>query len=147
MDKKYIEHKSKAVEVDERFEYVMAITLDSRTKFKEGIIRCVLKRTGDLLIKGFRDLSELHKTTSNSEGNFIIGEKLNIKNEVEIVNNLLEEGKRLGIINGREANQIFEDKIKYGIFSVGLFVYDYEKGKIDWVFKEPLIRDCDAGFA
>jgi hypothetical protein len=54
------------------------------------------------------------------------------------------EGKLLGIINGREANQKVGDKTKYGIFSVGLFIYDYEHGKIDWVSPEPLIRDSAA---
>jgi len=54
------------------------------------------------------------------------------------------EHKLLGIINGREANKRVGDKIKYGIFSVGLFIYDYEKGKIEWVSPEPLIRDTEA---
>jgi len=57
----------------------------------------------------------------------------------------LGPGKRLGILNGREANQKTEDgKTKYGIFSVGLFIYDYENGKINWVSPEPLIRDTEA---
>ena len=30
------------------------------------------------------------------------------------------------------------------MFSVGLFIYDYENGKIDWVSPEPLIRDSEA---
>lgn len=54
------------------------------------------------------------------------------------------EGKLVGIMNGREANQKVGDKTKYGMFSVGLFIYDYEKGKIDWVSPEPLIRDTEA---
>ena len=56
----------------------------------------------------------------------------------------LGEGKLLGIMNGREANQKLGDKIKYGMFSVGLFIYDYENGKGDWVSPEPLIRDSEA---
>jgi uncharacterized protein with ACT and thioredoxin-like domain len=32
----------------------------------------------------------------------------------------------------------------YGIFSVGLFIYDYEEGKIDWVSPEPFIEDSEA---
>ncbi len=293
MNKKYIEHKEKAVVADERFEHVMAITLDPRTNFKDGIIRCIIKRIGDVSIKGFQDRSELHKITSDSEGKFIIGKKLNIKNENKILENLKEEGlrfigfedpdiwidgktnlihvyftipfisedknkyqskihlghavgrdldsleitqpvllndvigiakelsiaplnkegfrynlvessdkigntkystvrcavakdmgeawefgetvfhpakenipwiagdaspgplfpetfihigegKRVGVINGREANQIIDGKTIYGIFSVGLFIYDYEEGKIDWVSKEPFIRDSEA---
>jgi hypothetical protein len=55
------------------------------------------------------------------------------------------EGKLLGIINGREASKKMPDgEIKYGIFSVGLFIYDYEDGNIDWVSEEPLIRDSEA---
>ncbi len=53
----------------------------------------------------------------------------------------LGKGRLLGIINGREANQIIGKNIKYGMFSVGLFVYDYENGKIEWVSPEPLIQD------
>ncbi len=52
--------------------------------------------------------------------------------------------KLLGIMNGREANTEVGGKTVYGIFSVGLFVYDYEKGKIDWVSPGPLIRDTEA---
>ena len=47
-------------------------------------------------------------------------------------------------MNGREANQKIGGKIKYGMFSVGLFIYDYEKGKIDWVSLQPLIQDSKA---
>jgi hypothetical protein len=54
------------------------------------------------------------------------------------------ENKLLGIMNGREANQKIGGKIKYGMFSVGLFIYDYEKGKIDWVSLQPLIQDSKA---
>ncbi len=54
------------------------------------------------------------------------------------------EGKLLGFMNGREANTIVEGKTKYGMFSVGLFIYDFENGKIDWVSKEPLIIDSEA---
>ncbi len=56
----------------------------------------------------------------------------------------LGTGKMLGIINGREANTKIGDDIKYGMFSVGLFIYDYENGKIDWVSPEPLIQDSEA---
>jgi hypothetical protein len=55
------------------------------------------------------------------------------------------EGKRLGIMNGCEANQKVGGQIKYGTFSVGLFIYDYENGKIEWVSPEPLIQDSEAG--
>ena len=54
------------------------------------------------------------------------------------------EGRLLGIMNGREANKIIDGKTIYGMFSVGLFIYDYESGEIDWVSPEPLIRDSTA---
>lgn len=53
-------------------------------------------------------------------------------------------GKRLGAINGREANQEINGQTKYGTFSIGLFIYDYENGKIDWVSPEPFIQDSEA---
>ena len=62
------------------------------------------------------------------------------KNYIEHVG----KGKLLGIINGREANQKIGDVTKYGIFSVGLMIYDYENGKIDWVSPESFIRDSEA---
>lgn len=52
--------------------------------------------------------------------------------------------KRLGIMNGREANKKVGTKTTYGTFSVGLFVYDFEEGVIDWISPEPLIRDTEA---
>ncbi len=54
------------------------------------------------------------------------------------------ENKLLGFINGCEANQKVGSEIKYGDFSVGLFIYDYEHGKIVWVSPQPLIQDSEA---
>lgn len=54
------------------------------------------------------------------------------------------EGKMLGVINGREADVNVGGEVRYGIFSVGLFIYDYENGRIDWVSKDPLIIDSEA---
>ena len=53
-------------------------------------------------------------------------------------------GKAVGIMNGREADQKVGEQTKYGMFSVGLFIYDYENGKIDWVSPEPFIQDSEA---
>jgi hypothetical protein len=55
------------------------------------------------------------------------------------------ENKLLGIMNGCEANKREGDKIIYGAFTAGLYIYDYEKGTIDWVSPEPLIWDTEAG--
>jgi hypothetical protein len=288
----YIEHKGKVVIPDARFKHVMAITLDPRTNYKEGMLRCITSRSGDLAFRGNTDRSELHKIIGGPIESFEIGEKLHIKNEVEIVGeltgkddflgledssiwidkktdlmhvyftipikpfdekkrtkvhlghavgkdlnslemtmpvlmdnqirrakevsiaplnrqgfrlNLIEsidrttearysivqvaiardmgesweygeiafhpgehdlpwiaghaspgplfpknfidvgEGKLLGVINGCEANQNIGDKVRYGTFSIGLFIYDYENGKIDWVSKSPFIQDSEAG--
>lgn len=296
----YTEHEGRVVTENNQFKYVMAIALDLRTGYKDGIIRCITSRVGDIEVKGYVDRSELYKIHGDSLENFKIGERLNIKNEKEIIKKLTEEGwyfigledpdifideetglmhvyftipikpneknldksekikihlghavgkdldslemtmpvlldtyelsakevsiapkntkgfrynlvesrdrqtdttysivkvviakdmgepweygetvfhpkdhnipwigghaspgplfsknfidigegKLLGIINGREVNQkiIKEGKseIKYGIFSVGLFIYDYENGRIDWVSPEPFIRDSEA---
>ncbi len=293
MEKFYTEHKGKVIETDDKFKLVMAITLDPKSENKRGIIRCVINRDGDVTIKGYSDRSELHLLLGESLENFKIRERLNIKNEKEILDNLIGddgnfigledpdiwidkdttlmhvyftipifykdktkkgkihlghavgkdldslemttpvligghefgakevsiaplnskgfrfnlieskdrtsgvtystvrvaiakdmgksweygdtvfhpkdhhipwigghaspapllskkfidvgEGKLLGFMNGREANQKMPDGvIKYGMFSVGLFIYDYENGKIDWVSPEPFIQDTEA---
>ena len=292
MDKYYTQHEGKVIN-DSRFKHVMAITLNPKADYKEGIIRCITNREGDVAVKGYIDRSELHKIKGNSLEHFEIGEKLNIKNETETIDRLKEEGlefigledpdiwidekndllhlyftfplinkaednknkihlghavgkkldslemttpvlkadeiggakelsivpinkqgfrynlvesskkeddfnysvvrlaiandmggswefgrivfhpkdhniawiaghaspgplfskdfidvgegKLLGIINGREANQKMPDgHTKYGMFSIGLFIYDYEKGKIEWVSSEPFIQDTEA---
>jgi len=291
--KGYIEHPGKVVEVGGKFEHVMAIALDSRSGYKDGVIRCITNRSGDVATSGYIDRSVLHKVHGDSLDHFLIGERLKIRNQEEVVAqlagetldflgledpdiyidektglthlyftmpfhnkgkhgmlihlghaagndldslemtmpvlidegaggakevsiapankngvhyNLIEsskseehliysystirvaiaedmgkpwkfgetvfyppernipwigghaspgplfpksfidmgEGKLLGVLNGREANQRVGDEIKYGIFSVGLFIYDYENGKIDWVSSEPFIQDSEA---
>jgi hypothetical protein len=56
----------------------------------------------------------------------------------------LGPGKLLGIMNGREANTRIGTETKYGVFSVGLFIYDFEKGVIEWISPDPLIIDSQA---
>ena len=290
--KTYIEHPTKAVE-DPRFSHMMALALDPSSGYKSGVIRCITSREGDVEVKGYIDRSELFKVSGETQEHFTVGERLQIKNENEIVEqlggenfdflgledpdifideksglmhlyftmpfiskdkieghsrihlghaigrdlnslemtmpalqadekntakevsivpqnskgvrfNLFEsssvedgvwystvrvgvaedmskpwefgetvfhpkergipwagghaspgplfskdfidvgEGKLLGVMNGREANQKIGDVTKYGVFSVGLFIYDYENGKIDWVSPEPFIRDSEA---
>lgn len=290
----YIEHPGKVIETDKNFAHVMAITLDPTSHYKRGVLRCITSREGDLSMKGAIDRSELHWITGESLEKFIIGERVKIENENEIIQelngtdldflgledpdifvdektglthlyftmpfhsktfenksrtylgyavgknldslimtmpvlmtdsfgdgakevcivpintkgfryNLVESSKKekdfiystvrtaiaydmgksweygdiafhpkehnlpwiaghaspgplfsrnfidvgdeklLGVINGCEANQKIGNNIKYGDFSVGLFIYDYENGKIDWVSSEPLIQDSEAG--
>jgi hypothetical protein len=295
VQKAYLEYKNKVVETDTRFEHVMAIALNPSAAYKEGVIRCITSRSGDVATSGFMDKSQLYKINGDGLEAFKIGNHLDIKNEKEIIGeiagtnweclgledpdiwidantglthlyftlpfvsknpgkhqykinlghavgknldtlemtlpvlsvtedvpggakelciapqnvrgfryNLVEsgqqeadfiysvvrvaiaenmghpwqygdiafhpkqhnipwiaghaspgpllpksflnvgEGKILGIMNGREANQKLGDQIKYGMFAVGLFIYDYENGIIDWVSPQPLIRDSQA---
>lgn len=293
MEKYYTQHEGKVIETNNKFKHVMAITLDKTKDYKEGIIRCITSREGDVQIKGYVDRSELYKIKGNSLYHFDIVEKLNIKNEKEIIDSLITEdfyfigledpdiwvdendalmhvyftipfiakskdikniihlghavgkdldrlemtkpvlisgndmnakevsiapinkkgfhynliesksriegtsysvvqlaiaedmskdwklgdilfhpiennikwigghaspgplfpksfidigeGKMLGLMNGREVNEkMIDATTKYGIFSVGLFIYDYENGKIDWVSEEPFIQDSEA---
>lgn len=292
MNKLYTQHDGKVINTNSEFTHVMAVALDPRKKYQEGVARCIVSRRGDVTVSGYIDRSELHKVTGDSLESFSIGERLKIQNEEEIVSklvgtdldflgledpdiwideekdllhlyftlplinqgdhsknkihlghavgkdidnlimtepilladqiggakelsvapenkngfrfNLVEsskrekdftysvvrtaiaydmgkpwtfgeivfhpkehniswigghaspgplfsrkfvdvgEGKLLGIMNGREANRRVGANIVYGMFSVGLFIYDYEKGKIDWVSPEPFIQDSEA---
>ncbi len=54
------------------------------------------------------------------------------------------ENKLLGFLNGREVSDRSGEVTRYKTFSVGLFIYDYEIGKIEWVSPEPFIRDSEA---
>lgn len=54
------------------------------------------------------------------------------------------KNKRLGILNGREVDVVRNKEVKFGIFSIGLFIYNFEEGKIEWISKTPFIRDTQA---
>lgn len=286
--KYYIQHKGKVISTDKKHKLVMAVALNSQKKYKEGIIRCIVNRKGNLM-DGSIDRSEIHLLKGKSLYKFDIGEKIKIKNEKEVIDkinnnhldflgledpdlwfdkknkllhlyftipllskdknkkskihlghavgknlnslimknpvlladstggakelsiapinkkgvrlNLVEssdkikeehystvrvaiakdmngpwkfgktafhpaehpirwigghaspgpffsrnfinvgEGKLLGIMNGCEANKMRQGKKIFGTFSVGLFIYDYEKGIIDWISKKPFLDD------
>lgn len=290
----YKQHDGKVIEAQDKFKHVMAIALNPLSDYKDGVIRCITSREGDVEVSGYIDRSELYKIKAVSQDKFIITEKLILKNEDVIEKhfakkgweligledpdifiddtsglmhlyftvpyirkdrklssvslghavgtdidslsmtlpilpaekktnatakevaispknkrgiryNLVEssstvnkvgystvriaiaesmgetwkfgkvafhpydhnipwiaghaspgpflpktfidpgESKIVGIINGREANTILRNKaVKYGMFSVGLYIYDYEKGIIDWVSKEPFLIDSEA---
>ena len=53
------------------------------------------------------------------------------------------EGRRLGIMNGCTVGKMVKGKKVYGTFAIGFFIYDYEKGKIDWVSPKPFIEDSE----
>ncbi len=88
----FFEHPGKVAKTDKRFEHVMAITLDPRTNYQEGVIRCVVSREGDVAVSGFRDRSELHRVSGNSLERFQIGERITMKNENKFIDELAGEG-------------------------------------------------------
>jgi hypothetical protein len=270
----------------------MALALDQKNNYQQGIVRCITDRIGDVRVKGYVDRSELYRVDGNSLEYFKIGKKLQMKNESKILNrlvakdedfigfedpdiwhdeklnqmhvyftvpiipkdktkkikihlghavgenldslemtmpvlngfadksakelaiapvnkkgfrfNLIEsrdrsngttysvvmtaiakdmngpwqygkivchpgmlnipwigghaspgplfsqnfinvgEGKVIGLMNGREADKVVGETTTYGMFSIGLFLYDYENGIIDWISPEPFIRDDEA---
>ncbi len=54
------------------------------------------------------------------------------------------DNRLLGLMNGREASARIGNQIKYGTFSPGLFIYNYEEGKIEWVADQSLFKDSAA---
>jgi len=54
------------------------------------------------------------------------------------------ENRLVGLLNGREANRVVDGDIAYGEFAIGLMVYDYQNGAVEWISGEPLVRDPDA---
>lgn len=51
--------------------------------------------------------------------------------------------KLIGLINGCEANKYIDGKKVYGTFAIGLFIYNFDTGKIEWVSPEPVIQDSE----
>lgn len=90
---KYIQHSGKVAEAGERFEHVMAITLDPRSNYKTGVIRSILSRTGDLFVSGSLDISALYKVRGESLEHFDIGEKLVLNNQDEILSTISSDEK------------------------------------------------------
>ncbi|MCX6786492.1 MAG: hypothetical protein NTU85_01575 [Candidatus Kaiserbacteria bacterium] len=85
--KTYFEHPDKAVG-DNRFSHMMAITLDPRSKYKEGIIRCITSRSGDIEFRGYVDRSVLYKVSGDTLEKFSIDNQLVIKGAEEMVQRL-----------------------------------------------------------
>ncbi len=289
VDEAYIEHDGRVIETGNRFKHVMALALNPQNS-NEGVLRCIVNRTGEVHIGGYIDESALFKVHGSNSEKFEIGRELKIKNEKEVVEkltadeykfvgledpdiyrdenglihlyftlplinrnpkkdsiislghavgksldslemtmpvltgkdinakevsiaprnshgvrfNLIEssdkingvwysvirvakatdmgkswdygkivfhphtakipwiaghaspgplfpksfidigEGRLVGLINGREASKKVGKNTHYGKFRVGLCIYDYEKGEIDWVSDEPFIEDSEA---
>lgn len=105
--KGYTEHPSKAVETGGKFEHVMAISLDPRMDYKEGVIRCIKSREGDVATSGYIDRSVLYKVHGESLDSFSMGQEIFIKNQDEIIKQL--SGEDLDFL-GLEDPDIFIDE-------------------------------------
>ncbi|HYF13419.1 MAG TPA: hypothetical protein VD928_03960, partial [Candidatus Paceibacterota bacterium] len=104
--KAYSQHSGKTVE-DKRFSHMMAIALDPSVRYKQGVIRCITHRKGDVEVKGYVDRSELYKVAGESLEHFSVGERLEIKNQKEIIDEL--GGEEWDFI-GLEDPDIFVDE-------------------------------------
>lgn len=91
MNKLYIQHQGKVIKTDSNFSHVMAIALDPRTSYKQGVVRCITSRQGDVTVSGYIDRSEIHKVKMLDSESFEIAEKIQIKNEDKIIKSLLSE--------------------------------------------------------
>jgi len=109
MKKPYIQHKGKVISVNSKLKHVMAIALDPTSKFKEGVVRCITSRDGDVSVAGYIDRSTIHKINGDSLESFKIGDKLKIKNEEEVIKKLTKTG--LDFI-GLEDPDIWVDEAK-----------------------------------
>ncbi|MHB8860349.1 MAG: hypothetical protein ACYC48_01285 [Minisyncoccota bacterium] len=88
----YIAQPGKVIAPDERFRLMMAIALNPQSGFREGVIRCITNRSGQIGIKGNVDRSELHKISGETLSRFTIGERLHIEGERELIERLNPDG-------------------------------------------------------
>ena len=81
----YVESKDKVVEIDDRFKHLMALALNPKTNNKDGLIRCITSRVGEVYVSGYIDKSELHLIKMIDNYHYSISHKLKIINEDEII--------------------------------------------------------------
>jgi hypothetical protein len=81
-----------AVHPQGKFKHVMALALNPLTYFKDGVIRCITSREGDVAVSGFIDHSELHLVSPDGPYQFSIGERLYIKDEDMVIQSLMLPG-------------------------------------------------------
>ncbi len=84
----YIVQSGKVIENDENFKLVMALTLNPKHSYRDGVIRCITNRSGKVGVPGYIDRSELHKISGNTLSRFVIGNRLHIKGEKEFITRL-----------------------------------------------------------
>src|SRR3989344_2435960 len=66
MKKAVIQNEGKVVKSGE-FKHLMALSLNPKTDYSEGVIRCITQRIGDVSIKGFLDRSVLYKVKAEKK--------------------------------------------------------------------------------
>lgn len=137
----YVEHPGKAVEMDETFEHVMAITLDPHADYKDGVIRCITSRSGDIATSGYIDRSVWHAVHGDSLDRFSIGEWLTIENQDEIVSQL--SGEKLDFL-GLEDPDIWIDE-KIGLMHL-YFTMPFHKMEKPWKFGETVFHPASCIF-
>jgi hypothetical protein len=103
----FTQHTGKAVE-DERFSHLMAVALDPNSQYKKGVIRCITSREGDVDIKGYIDRSELYTISGETLEKFLVGERLQIKNEKEILDRL--DSQKWNFIGLEDPDIFFDEK-------------------------------------
>ena len=86
--KLYLENKNKSIEVGDRFEHVMALSLDASSDYRHGLIRCITSRKGNVEKRGYIDRSDLYHVEKNQLDVYEIKERLHIRNEKEIIQKL-----------------------------------------------------------
>ncbi len=88
MSAAFKQHEGKVIEPDERFELMMALTLNPRSENREGVIRCIIDRSGKIGVAGNTDRSVLHKIRGDTLERFIIDGPLRIEGANEILEDL-----------------------------------------------------------
>lgn len=53
-------------------------------------------------------------------------------------------GMLVGVVNGREKEEMIDGKLHYKKFRPGLIIFNQKNGKIEWISKEPLFEDPEA---
>ncbi|MBP6866180.1 MAG: hypothetical protein KBC12_01395 [Candidatus Pacebacteria bacterium] len=104
----YVEHKGKVIKTGGKFKLIMALAINP-LNHKEGVLRCITSREGNIAKTGTRDRSELYLVKGKSLTSFVIDKPLKIKNSEKIIKKLNQ--KNLDFI-GLEDPDIFYDEKK-----------------------------------
>lgn len=80
------------IEAGERFEHIMALSLDPRQNSNLGVIRCIESRKGNVGVKGFVDKSSIQIVERKSDQNVVTVKELEISKEKKIVSKIRPEG-------------------------------------------------------